>query len=223
VSPVTISTQEQIVLVAERLFAERGVDGVSLRQIGAAAGSGNNSAVQYHFGSKDQLIQAIFEYRLPRLYERRRQLVDRLRPLNVRGWVECHALPVVELADERGSHYVSFVAMLVHHGRLDVFENLPDENLALARAIYDAIAEHLEDIPEPLRTHRITHALAYTVQAASGREQAKSLGRPTLPFMLFTNDLIDGLAGFLEAPVSAATESALRAADPAALYRPLHL
>jgi AcrR family transcriptional regulator len=223
VCPVAISTQEQIVLVAERLFAERGVDGVSLRQIGAAAGSGNNSAVQYHFGSKDQLVQAIFEYRLPRLHERRMQLIDRLRPASVRGWVECHALPIVELADESDSHYVSFVAMLEHRGRIDVFENLPDELLASARAIYDAIAEHLVEIPEPLRTQRISHALIYAVQAASDREQAKSIGRPTLPFMVFTNDLIDGLAGFLEAPVSAATDSALRSADPAALRRPLHL
>ena len=61
------STKEQIVLAAERLFAEHGIDGVSLRQIGVAAGNGNNSAVQYHFGTKDRLVQAVFEYRLPRL------------------------------------------------------------------------------------------------------------------------------------------------------------
>jgi AcrR family transcriptional regulator len=53
--------KEQIVLAAERLFAERGLDGVSLREIGAAVGNANNSAVQYHFGSKDQLVRAIFE------------------------------------------------------------------------------------------------------------------------------------------------------------------
>ena len=46
------STKEQIVLAAEGLFAERGIEGVSLRQIGTAAGNGNNSAVQYHFGTK---------------------------------------------------------------------------------------------------------------------------------------------------------------------------
>jgi AcrR family transcriptional regulator len=55
------STKEQIVLAAEGLFAERGIEGVSLRQIGAAAGNGNNSAVQYHFGTKERLVQAVFE------------------------------------------------------------------------------------------------------------------------------------------------------------------
>ena len=43
--------QREIVLAAERLFAKRGDEGVAVRD-GAAGGSGNNSAVQYDFGSK---------------------------------------------------------------------------------------------------------------------------------------------------------------------------
>ena len=72
------STKEQIVLAAERLFAARGYEGVSLREIGAAAGSGNNSAVQYHFGSKGQLVVAIFENRLPYIDDRRAVLTAQL-------------------------------------------------------------------------------------------------------------------------------------------------
>ena len=74
------STKEQIVLAAERLFAERGYEGVSLREIGAAAGSGNNSAVQYHFGSKEQLVVAIFENRLTYIDDRRAVLIAQLEP-----------------------------------------------------------------------------------------------------------------------------------------------
>src|SRR5438477_552987 len=77
------STKEKILLAAERLIAEHGVDGVSMRQIGAAVGSGNNSAVLYHFGSKEKLVQAIFEYRLPRLRERRAQLIAERQPANL--------------------------------------------------------------------------------------------------------------------------------------------
>ena len=62
--PAAKSTKEEIVLAGERLIADHGVDGVSMRQIGAAIGSGNNSAVLYHFGSKEKLVEAIFEYRL---------------------------------------------------------------------------------------------------------------------------------------------------------------
>ena len=86
------STKEQILLAAERLIADHGVDGVSMRQIGAAVGSGNNSAVLYHFGSKEKLVQAIFEHRLPRLRERRAQLVAERQPTDLRGWLECRDL-----------------------------------------------------------------------------------------------------------------------------------
>ncbi|WP_372344040.1 TetR/AcrR family transcriptional regulator [Streptomyces sp. KL116D] len=44
---------------AERLFAERGVYNVSNRQISEAAGQGNTTAVNYHFGNKTDLVRAI--------------------------------------------------------------------------------------------------------------------------------------------------------------------
>ena len=50
--------------VAERLFAERGLNGVSLREIGAAAGQRNTAAARYHFGTKTALVDAIFEHRM---------------------------------------------------------------------------------------------------------------------------------------------------------------
>ncbi len=53
---VAPSTKEQIVRPAERLFAEHGLDGVSLRKIAAAAGNANNSVDQYHVGSKGMLF-----------------------------------------------------------------------------------------------------------------------------------------------------------------------
>src|SRR5580704_14552004 len=73
-APLPPSTKEQLVLTAERLFAVHGIDAVSLRQICAEAGNANNSAVQYHFGDKDRLLQAIFEYRIPHLMVRRNLL-----------------------------------------------------------------------------------------------------------------------------------------------------
>ena len=45
------ATAERLLLAAERLFAARGVDGVSLRQVNVEAGQRNLSAAHYHFGS----------------------------------------------------------------------------------------------------------------------------------------------------------------------------
>jgi AcrR family transcriptional regulator len=68
----------QLVDAAERLFAEHGIAGVSLREVGAAAGQRNNSAAQYHFGDKDGLVAAIFERRMTPIDRRRRaMLADR--------------------------------------------------------------------------------------------------------------------------------------------------
>jgi AcrR family transcriptional regulator len=63
---------------AERLFAEQGIDAVSLRQIGTAAGMRMAGTVAYHFGDKDGLIRAIIEDRDRRIDERRRALLAEL-------------------------------------------------------------------------------------------------------------------------------------------------
>jgi AcrR family transcriptional regulator len=209
------STKEQIVLAAERLFAAHGLDGVSLRQIGAAAGNANNSAVQYHFGPKDQLVRAIFEHRLPLLHERRRLLVEVRRPDDLRSWVECYVLPILEQGEQEGSHYLGFVAMLQQSAHRGVFDHVPEQVLESTRRFRHEVAALLPHVPEPLRSHRIAQALAFSVHATSDRERARAYGRPVLPFAVHVSDLLDGLVGFLEAPASAGALAALGDTDDA--------
>lgn len=64
------STKERILSAAEELFARHGFQGASLRQVTAAANV-NLAAVNYHFGSKDNLINEVFRRRLDELTERR--------------------------------------------------------------------------------------------------------------------------------------------------------
>jgi len=52
------STRQRILVVAERLFAERGIGFVSVRDITTEARA-NTAAINYHFGSKDGLLEAI--------------------------------------------------------------------------------------------------------------------------------------------------------------------
>ncbi|MFF8022041.1 TetR/AcrR family transcriptional regulator [Streptomyces sp. NPDC007896] len=216
------SVKEQIVLAAERLFAEHGLDGVSLRQISTAAGNGNNTAVQYHFGTKQHLVQEIFEYRLPELNERRGLLVARRRPDDLRSWVECHLLPVLEQGEQEGSHYLSFVAMLQQYGRRDVFERLSAELSRPTTDFVERIGTLLPHIPEPLRRHRIAQALAFGVHAASERERTRARGGHVLPFAVHVGDLLDGLVGFLQAPVSSTTSSVLGETVPSEPVLPFH-
>jgi AcrR family transcriptional regulator len=70
-------TRERILDVAERLFMAYGYDGTSMRQITGEAGV-NLAAVNYHFGSKESLIQEVFRRRLDWLNEERMRVLDRL-------------------------------------------------------------------------------------------------------------------------------------------------
>lgn len=64
------STRERILGVAEALFARHGFAGASLRQVTAAANV-NLAAVNYHFGSKESLIEEVFRRRLDQLNQQR--------------------------------------------------------------------------------------------------------------------------------------------------------
>jgi AcrR family transcriptional regulator len=74
------ATRERLLDAAERLFAQRGIDGVTVSEITAAAGVGNNSAVAYHFGSKLDLVAAVLDEHLPEIDAQRDALVDRIDP-----------------------------------------------------------------------------------------------------------------------------------------------
>jgi AcrR family transcriptional regulator len=211
--PVAKSTKEEILLAGERLIADHGVDGVSMRQIGAAIGSGNNSAVLYHFGSKENLVEAIFEYRLPRLRERRAELIAERRPSDLRGWLECQVVVVLEQSELRDSSYMRFVASISQHGG-EAFKHLP-RRFARGRQEYEEkVRACLSSVDEPLRTHRLSQAMEMTVHAAANRERSRAQRRPALPLALESANLVDCMVGFLEAPVSAASRAALEQTNP---------
>jgi len=72
-----IDTRLRILDAAEELFMEFGFEATTLRQITGKA-KVNLAAVNYHFGSKEALIQELFRRRLTSLNEQRIQALDRL-------------------------------------------------------------------------------------------------------------------------------------------------
>ena len=73
------STRVMLMEVAERLFAARGIEAVSLREIQQAAGQSNTSVIRYHFGSREGLIRALIAYRQASLGTDRQAMLASMR------------------------------------------------------------------------------------------------------------------------------------------------
>ena len=100
-------TKSRIIDAAEHLFMEHGFEATSLRSLTAAAGV-NLAAVNYHFGSKEDLFQAVLTRRLDALNQERIDLLARLereageRPIACEKILSAMLIPALRLArDER--------------------------------------------------------------------------------------------------------------------------
>lgn len=70
-------TRDRFIEAAQQLFAQRSIDSVSLNEITVAAGQKNRNALQYHFGNRDGLLQAIVDLHAGRVHELREAYLDR--------------------------------------------------------------------------------------------------------------------------------------------------
>jgi len=107
------STKERILGAAEILFAQRGFDGASLRQLTAAAGV-NLAAVNYHFGSKDRLVEEVFRRRLDALNAKRLAALSRVKGdpgTTIEDVLDAFIRPALELShDGSGALFMRVLA-----------------------------------------------------------------------------------------------------------------
>jgi AcrR family transcriptional regulator len=108
------STRQRILGAAEELFARHGFAGASLRQVTASA-KVNLAAVNYHFGSKENLIEEVFRRRLDELNARRTELLAQCRDradLGLEDVLDAFVRPALELSlsDAGGAAFVRVLA-----------------------------------------------------------------------------------------------------------------
>lgn len=115
-------TRDRILDVAERLFAERGLEATSIRDITAAA-EVNLGAINYHFGTKQKLIEAVFNRRIEPLNRRRLALLDEAeggaggKSPSVEVLLEAMIRPAVERSFAAGKRNTSFMRLMARcHG-----------------------------------------------------------------------------------------------------------
>lgn len=205
------SAKQQLVLTAERLFAQRGLDGVPLRQIGTEAGMANKSAVQYHFGSKEGLVRAILLNRLETLTQRRRLLAARAPSDDLRAIVEAHQLPLIEMAEDENCFYLSFLEQLLRYdSSVSPLASLPAEHQRSHREYVRRVNELTKHIPKPIRDERIHKVSAMCVHACADRHRFRGFGLPVPSYALHVSSLLDDFVALLVGAPSDETLAALK-------------
>lgn len=181
VSPVdTTDSKIQLILAGERLFAERGVEAASLREIAAAAGHGNNNAVRYHFGSKQGLVQAIFRHRVVQMEPVRAQLLARLKEANLvtdtRAIFEVIVLPYFTLRAADGTFsYPAFILQYLLYHRPKGILHTADEAGSLSSALNSAqelLRSRIGYLSPEIIEGRVFHAMITFVTAIISAENA---------------------------------------------------
>lgn len=204
--------------VAEGLFAEKGIDAVSLSSIARHANQLNASVMQYYFGSKTKLIEALLERRMEELNARRSELiasVDVTNPSRALHQVaEAMVLPFAEhLSLERGSSYLRFVAQVTFSADQSVFEMMRGRHDSAARKIADLVLQISSDLRPELVRHRLAVVTNMVLFTIGEREKLRMAGRRTGVARLgageFIADLIVMIVGALEARESPNARDAL--------------
>jgi AcrR family transcriptional regulator len=184
---------------ARTLFAARGVDGVSMREIGRAAGHRNTNAVQYHFGDREALVAEVLRPHHDEVAARRAALLDAIDDdpaPTLRAIAGALVRPSAALLEDgAGRDHLRIVAELVA-----VPSNLqrgrPLAGMGLTR--WDRTARlHMPSSTLPLHRRFSAINLCFT---ELGRRAAMGRRRPD--HRLFVSDLVDLTTGVLGADVS---------------------
>jgi AcrR family transcriptional regulator len=130
--------QLQIIRTAEKLFAQKGYDGTSVRDIAEEAGV-NGAMISYYFGSKEGLIKALFEERTA---DTALQVENLLRDTRLSPWQK-----VALLIDS----YVDRIAEKVQFHKIMLYEQMFEKNTVLTTLLNELRTRNLEKIAELLR------------------------------------------------------------------------
>lgn len=199
-------TRSCLISTAERLFALRGIDNVSLREITRESGARNAVAAQYHFKDRAGIVDAILAKHQTAVESARHSLLDQFEATaNQSGMSDAGRTRLLVSALVR-----PLAAKLSDHDGgpqfLEIYKQVLDrpddstvpvlDSLMRWRAMLDPYLE-----PDAVRLHRRYTAILYTVTELARRAR----GAPHKDDRLFTSYLIDVVTGILTFPVSEET------------------
>lgn len=213
-----LSTRERLKLAARRLFAHRGIDGVSVRDIVLSAGQKNAASLHYYFGTKEQLVRELVADGAKLIDERRNRRLDELeqrrRPIALREIIEALVWPSTALAGAGGEEdtYLRFIAMMQMSHRDLFLDSLEGKWASGYRRCLDHIRALLPELSEELLNQRLVFMSFYLTSALSGREAALAGARDAHRFWSADwtlDNFVDTVEGLLRQKPSATTGRSL--------------
>ena len=145
------STKERILGAAETLFAQHGFAGTSLRQVTSRADV-NLAAVNYHFGSKENLINEVFRRRMDEMSQARLRALEAAKilemPERLPAVLAAFIEPALALTLDRqgGSAFVRVLARAYAEKNERLRKFLSDNYGQVLREFSRALAECLPEI-----------------------------------------------------------------------------
>ena len=197
----SVKTREQLLLEAERLFALKGIWQVQVQEIVVAADQRNTSAVTYHFGSREGLLEGILTSHGQPIDEHRGEL---LLPLDeqspTRALVGSLVGPMVRcLETQSGCRYLQIISQLSDQfsNWRNLSGNLSSPHLAKALELLENRPVYL---PIPVRQERLIAMMQLMTSSLSERARSLEAGlQMLLNNSEYKENLIDMLVGILEA------------------------
>ena len=176
--------KEALVIHAERLVAERGLQGVAASEVVRAAGQKNNSAVSYHFGSWDGLLDAVWQRHTATIDRERRELLASARrddTLDLPTLVRIYIAPIVsEMARNQPSHWARFNEQWLACTPLNVFEpgtalaerpNTDVQGVTALADLFEQMIGSLTQLSRPARFRRVALMTRFVIAALAAWER----------------------------------------------------
>jgi AcrR family transcriptional regulator len=204
------NTRQELIGAAERLFASRGIEGPSLREITREAGQRNTGALQYHFGDREGLLKAVISKHEPGVDTILRGLLDQQELIgspNLGGLAAALVLPYIpKLDDLDGADYLQIRNELLHRPGLFRSVLYPTHR----ESSLHRWSRLLEPLLEPEAVGRPLHRRFAAIRFAAGELASRARESRGHDHRLFTSQLVDLVAGILAAPVSESTRALIR-------------
>lgn len=200
-------TRERLLDAAQMLFVAQGIDATSLRNITTEA-EANIASVNYYFGSKHELVHAVFARHLTPLNEERIRLLDALEqdaglsPLTLESILEAFFSPAFEMMhDPKSRQFVSLLGKLFtesHELKMSIFQQFQEVQVRY----FAALRRTLPELPLPdltWRVHFMIGAMAHTFLAPD----KMSIPSPPEIYQISNQDIMRKLIDFAVAGLKA--------------------